>query len=171
VDPVPGDGLGRVGACRRPRRAAERREVEVVGAATAAATRGQRHAAESVQGGGGDGAGDGAVDVGVAEGPAGVGEPELPEHHPQREVVPLGDLVEPRDTAGGRVVVARAAREQGELLGLAADRQHPRDHHRPRSGSDHGLHGSTDKELAAVLEDTERSGLRSLRSGQNGWRR
>ena len=47
VHPVPGHVLRRVGARRRPRRAAERVVVEVVRAAAAAAARGQRPAPET----------------------------------------------------------------------------------------------------------------------------
>jgi len=125
VDAVPGDELGRVGARHRRRRAAEREEVEVVGAATAAAARRQRPVAETVQRRGRDGLDHGAVDVGVEEGrqgrPAIVAPPELPQHRPQHVVVVLGEHVEPRDAAGGWVVVARTAREQRQLLRLTAD--------------------------------------------------
>ena len=47
MDPVPGDVLGWVGAHRRRRQGAERREVEVVGVAAAATARRQRRVAET----------------------------------------------------------------------------------------------------------------------------
>lgn len=55
--------------------------------------------AGTVFAGRGDEVGDGAVDVGVEEGGAGVGPPDLAEHAVERAVVQLGDLVEARDAA------------------------------------------------------------------------
>ena len=123
MDPVPGDELGWVSARCGLRRAAEHGEVEVVRAATAPAARGQRPVSEAVKGRERDGLDDRVVDVGVKEGEsAAIVSPELAEHHPQRTVVLLGDLVEPRDAAGGGVVVAFiACWVQGQLLRLAAD--------------------------------------------------
>ena len=87
----------------------------------------------------GDGGPDGAVDVAVEEGPARVGAPELVERPLQLAVVQLGERVEPRVAAGDAVVVARGAREQSEHVRRAAERRHPRGHHRPRAGGERGL--------------------------------
>ena len=65
--------------------------------------------------------------------------PELVERPLQLAVVQLGERVEPRVVAGDAVVVARGAREQSEHVRRAAERRHPRGHHRPRAGGERGL--------------------------------
>ena len=95
----------------------------------------------------GDEIGYGAVDVGVEDGGAGVGSPELAEHAVERPVVQLGELVEQGDAAGHPVVVVLVvAGEQGEQLRLAAEREHPRHYHRPCSGGDHSLHAYVEQD-------------------------
>jgi len=89
-----------------------------------------------------DDVGDCSVEVRVDDGRAGVGSPEAAEHAAQLAVVQLGEAVETRDAAGlwvipGGVDAASVEREQ---LRLAAQRYHPRDHHRACSGGDHLLY-------------------------------
>lgn len=117
VDAIPREELRRVGALRRVRCAAERRHVEVVWAGATATERGQRRVAETIFAGRGNQVGDGAVDVGVEDGRAGVGPPDLAEHPVEGAVMKLGELVEQRDAAGLPVVVVCIAGNRASSSG------------------------------------------------------
>ena len=88
-----------------------------------------------------DEVGDGAVEVGVDDGRPGVLAPEAAEHAPQLAVVELGEVVQPRDAAGLRVVAAGADSSlvERQQLRLAAEWYCPGNQHRASSGGDHDL--------------------------------